>query len=239
MTCHVSHRFLEAKSIVHFLAAVVETKDLLIEVRIKMKRLNRNIRSLQSPLEQAPEIFDALRVYLAAHIFLHVIHRLMDKQTGRIQPFIADVLIGVDARTPTNILQNLILQRLALRIRNDHRPNLAGVSRPHSHDNSFLVAVLVSNTTLCMHVASFSPDVSLINLYGVFAVPAEFSLPGLHHLADAVQHEPSRLLSDPDGTGHLVAGDSVLAVLEHPEGSHPLVESDGAVLEDRPRLEGD
>jgi hypothetical protein len=53
-----------------------------LEVRIKVKRLNRNIRSLQSQLQQTPEVFDAARVNLAVHIFLHVVHRLMDEQTG-------------------------------------------------------------------------------------------------------------------------------------------------------------
>ena len=239
MTCHVSHRFLEATSIVHAFAAVVETKDLLIEVRIKVKRLNRNIRSLQSPLQQTPEVFDALRVYLAAHIFLHVIHRLMDIKVSRIQTLIAEVLISVDLRSETNVLQNLVLQSLTLCIGDDHCANLAAVARPHTHYDSFLIAVHVSDTTLRVHVTSFSPDVSLINFNGVFSVPTEFSLPGLHHLADAVQHEPSRLLGNADCPGHLVARDAVFAVGHHPKGNHPLIESDGAVLEDCPYLEGE
>ena len=74
---------------------------------------------------------------------------------------------------------------------------------------------------------------------GSLAYPLSFPFRGLHHLADAVQHEPSRLLGNADCAGHLVAGDAVLAVGHHPEGDHPFVESDGAVLEDRTYLEGE
>ena len=149
------------------------------------------------------------------------------------------MLIGVDARTPANIFKNLVLQCLALRIGNDHRPDLAAVPSPHPHDNGFLIAVLISDATLGVHIAGLASDVGLIDLHRIFGVAAEFSRPRLHHLADAVEHEPSRLLGDSDGTGHFVAGNPILAIGEHPEGSHPLVETDRAILENRPYLEGE
>ena len=191
MSRDVSHRFLKGKGIGHFIAAVVETKDLFLEVRIRVNRLNRDIPSLQSPLQQAPEVLDALRVYLAAYIFRHVIHRLMDKQTGGIQPLIASLFVSVDTRTPANILQNLVLQRLALRIWDNHRPNLAAVARPHTHNDRFLVAILVSDMTLHVHILRIAADVGLVNLNRVFSVTAEFSRPWLHRLTDAVKHKPS------------------------------------------------
>lgn len=94
VSCDVSHRLLKAKSIVHFLSAVVEPKDLFVEVGIQMKRLHRNICALQRPLEKRPEILDALRVDVAANVLIHVIHGLVNKQASGIQTLIANVLVG-------------------------------------------------------------------------------------------------------------------------------------------------
>jgi hypothetical protein len=98
---------------------------------------------------------------------------------------------------------------------------------------------LVGDAAFGVHVLFLAADVRLVNLHRVFGVAAEFSLPGLHHLPDAVQHEPSRLLSDPNCLGHLVGADPVLAIGQHPEGHHPLVETDRGILENRPNLEGE
>ena len=55
---------------------------------------------------------------------------------------------------------------------------------------------------------------------------------GLHRKPDAVEHEPSGLLSDADGTAQLGRTDAVLVIDQHPHGGEPLVETDGAVFHD-------
>lgn len=52
-----------------------------------------------------------------------------------------------------------------------------------------------------------------------------------HSQADAMQHEPCRLLSNADGLGDLVATDTVLAIGEHPDDNQPFIQGDRGILE--------
>ena len=47
----------------------------------------------------------------------------------------------------------------------------------------------------------------------------------------ALQHEPCRLLRDPKSAMNLHTGDTVLAIDQQPESSHPLIESKRRILE--------
>jgi len=88
-----------------------------------------------------------------------------------------------------------------------------------------------------VHVPSFAADESFINLdFAVELGAKEFIL---QSKTNAVKHKPRRLLSDAHVTGDLVAADTVLAVREHPRCSQPFVQTDRAVLEDRPNLDGE
>ena len=51
-----------------------------------------------------------------------------------------------------------------------------------------------------------------------------------------MSHEPGGLLRDAEITGDLVGADAVLAVHDQPQGGEPLLQGDGAVLEDGPDL---
>jgi hypothetical protein len=203
-----------------------------------MERLNRNIRAPQSPLEQAPEVFNPVRVNVATHILLHVIHGLVNEEVSRIHTLIADVLIGVDVRSPAHMLNDFVLQSLALRIRYNHRPNLASVARPHAHDNSFLIAILISNPPLGVHVPGLAAYIRLVYLYLILWRAADLAtLLRLHNLANPLEHKPSRLLGNADATGHLIGANTVLAVRQHPKCRHPFVEADRRIFEDRADLE--
>ena len=54
-----------------------------------------------------------------------------------------------------------------------------------------------------------------------------------------MEHEPCALLGDLESPRHLCAADSVLAVANHPESSHPLTESERGILEDAANLDGE
>jgi hypothetical protein len=62
---------------------------------------------------------------------------------------------------------------------------------------------------------------------------------GSHRVADAVEHEPRRLLGHCKGTPEFVRRDAVLAVGDEPDSGKPLVEAERGILEDRPDLEGE
>lgn len=205
-----------------------------------MERLYRNIGTLQSPLEKRPEVFDAVRVDFAAHVLLHVVHGLVYEEMCRVYAFIANVLIGIDVSAPPNVLQNLVLEGFTLRIRDDHSANLAGVPRPHAHHNRFLVAVLVSDATLGVHVPCTATDVGFVYLYLILRRAADLRKGlVLHRLANAVEHVPCTLLSDTDVAGKFVAGYPVLAVRNHPNCHHPFIQTQRGVLEDRAHLQAE
>jgi hypothetical protein len=60
---------------------------------------------------------------------------------------------------------------------------------------------------------------------------------GVCRVANAVHHEPCRLLGDFESLPNLVARDSVLAVRHHPHGAEPFVETDSRILKDRADLD--
>jgi hypothetical protein len=73
------------------------------------------------------------------------------------------------------------------------------------------------------------------------AAPTSAELRGiervLHSEPKALQHKPCRLLRDTKRAMNLHAGHAVLAIAEHPESGHPLIESKGRILEHGSNLE--
>ena len=59
-------------------AAMVETKHLFVKVTIKMEWFDRHIGSAKVALEQAPEIFKAVRVNLSLHVPVRVVHPIVN-----------------------------------------------------------------------------------------------------------------------------------------------------------------
>lgn len=55
----------------------------------------------------------------------------------------------------------------------------------------------------------------------------------VHRVPDALEHEPSGLLSDAETAPDFIAADAVLAVGQHPHRREPFVESNGRVFKDR------
>ena len=47
---------------------MIVAKSLLIQITEKMEGLDRNVRAVNAPLEEAPEIFQAVRVNLTANV---------------------------------------------------------------------------------------------------------------------------------------------------------------------------
>ena len=54
-----------------------------------------------------------------------------------------------------------------------------------------------------------------------------------------MKHEPCRVLANPDSLAKFIAADSVLAVRQHPERHHPLVESKRGIFHDGSHLDGE
>jgi len=88
-----------------------------------------------------------------------------------------------------------------------------------------------------VHVARLAADESLIN----FDLSAQLGTEEiiLHRKADAVEHEPCRLLGYFHVTRNLITGHAILAVSDHPSCGEPFVERDRGIFHHGSDLDGE
>src|SRR5438132_2161237 len=96
-----------------------------------MERLNTDVSSAKIPFEQAPEVFQSVRVNPATDIGFGMVNDLMYK--GLIQSLICGCLIGIDVGSVFDILQHSVLQGEARNVRHYAGTNLPGgaIQQPH------------------------------------------------------------------------------------------------------------
>lgn len=99
--------------------AIVEAKYLLRHIAVKVERLNRDIGSAQSALQETPKVFDSLSVNLPTDVLFQMVHGLVEILFYP-QVVVCRGLIGEDDRTFPYLIRNLVLQCLALDVR--HKP---------------------------------------------------------------------------------------------------------------------
>ena len=63
-------------------AALVESERLFVEIPEQVERLNADVGSSDGALEQAPEIFKAVRVNIALRVANRMVNRLVGNQKG-------------------------------------------------------------------------------------------------------------------------------------------------------------
>ncbi len=238
---NLTHGQRKALSVV-FVLAIVEPENLFVNVAFKMKRLYSNVGSAQAALQQRPEVFKAVRMNATTDILFGVVNHIM--HDAGMQLVIAHSVIRVNRRTILNVIQDRILQSLALDIRYDIRPDFAQVAVEDSLHNGLasMYSALLHKTQLAflVHVLSESADECFIGFkFGVrsahFFDSAERS--GTQRHAEPLKHEPCRLLGHADSAVNLHAADPVLAVDQHPKRCHPLVHAKGRIFKDRVDLE--
>src|SRR5688572_13262284 len=88
-----------------------------------MERFDGDIRALDGPLQEAPEVFAAVGVDLPVHVFLGVV----DKFVGVIalKSAIRQERIGVDVGANFYVLTNVGLEAASLESAKNFHPNLA------------------------------------------------------------------------------------------------------------------
>lgn len=222
--------------------AIVETEHLLINVTEQKKRLNGNVSTAKAALQQRPEVFQSVRMHAALDVLLRVVHNVMDEAIAQL--VIAYCIIGVDGRTILNIVQNFILQSLALDVRNHSCADLSQVAVEHSlHDRlSSAHSALLNQTQLAalVHVLGQPADERFIGFHfrsrsaqlrGRPKCPVEQCRP------KALQHKPCRFLRNAKRAVNLHAADAVLTIQKHPQRYHPLIHAKPRILKDRIDLE--
>lgn len=212
-----------------------------INIPEQVEGLNTDVGALDSPFQEAPEVLNAVGVNHAPDVFLGVVDNLMSVvgADGRI----TSVFIGVDNGSRLNAPANGARQGSLASALDYLSVDCAVTVRAMPFQESHNGGLASSSTTLdyflafaVVHESRFTTDVGLINFH--FSGHAA-EVPVLHGKANPMEHEPSGLLGDADGPGDFVGTDAVLGTGNHPDCGQPLVQTDGATLEDGANLDGE
>src|SRR5260370_13315000 len=156
-----------------------------------MKRFNRNIGALESTLEKRPEVFNAVRMHVPAHVSLAVVNDRMN--VGIIKTFVGRMRVTEYVRAFFDVLAYSRLHCRSHRIRNDHGSDVAAVALKQSHHRNladeassgkFVALALV-------HVAGEPADESFVNFDITGKLAAVVALQSKPH---TLKHEPRQLL---------------------------------------------
>src|SRR5581483_3182975 len=202
-----------------------------------MKRFHRNVRAVKLAFHQRPEVLNGIRVNLAPHIFNRMVDYFV--LVLLVQSDVGLQSIGEDCRSSFYLLTHERLHIVLAAKLHDLGANPSATF--HESDNDGLVVINPARELglfALVHVASFAADEGFINFY-FMSRPTHLGRVErvLHRKAQPLKHEPCRLLSYTQGSSDLSAGDSVLAIADHPKCGHPLVEGERRVLENRPNFE--
>src|ERR1700683_635184 len=147
---------------------MIESKRLGIHIGRKMKWFDRNMRSLNAPLEQRPEILQPVRVNdLIPNVGFGMVNEFMREH--RIKTAIPGQRISVEGRSRFNMPKDDRMQGRTPAIRNDFRPNgavlFAAVTFKQTHNRSLCADAMRQYNFLALGnvpVLRLATDVSFI-----------------------------------------------------------------------------
>jgi len=230
---------LESSSVVRQFAEVVP-EHLFVQIPEEVKLFHAHVGSLESALEQAPEVFESVCVDLPVNVFLRMVDNLM------LESLFPESLIGhkgisIDPAAGFDMGANLSLQSVFLPIADNRAANFSAAFQ-NSYDGHFVFCSSLSNPALALigvHEAGGAADESFVH-FDLAPAPTKFqNRTVLHRESDALKHEPCGLLSDAKSAAYFVRTDSVLAVGKHPHSDKPLVQWQSRVLENGANLDGE
>ena len=222
--------------------AVVVSENLFVDIARQMERLNSNVGSTKATLQEAPEVLQAIRVDSAVDVPFGMINNVMNKVVAHF--VIADCVVCVDLCPVFDVLKQNVLESLASDVRDDLSAYLAkvAVQYPLYYRLSAVHSALLNKAELAVfvHVLGQAAYKRFISFY--FRIrPTKFrstaERPIVESSAKALQHKPSGFLGDPKRSVNLHAGNSVLAIDQHPESGHPLIQPKWRILEDSPNFQ--
>ena len=230
---------LESSSIVRQFAKVVP-EHLFVQIPEQVELLHAHISSLESALEQTPEVFETVSVDLSVNVFLRMVDNLMLESLFP-ESLIGHKGIGIDRAACFDMGANLSLQSVFLPIADNRAANFSAAFQ-NADDGHFVFCSSLSNPALALigvHEAGGPADESFVH-FDLAPAPTEFqNRTVLHGESDALKHEPCGLLSDAKGAAYFVRTDSVLAVGKHPHSDKPFVEGECRILKDGSDFNGE
>lgn len=222
--------------------ASVESEHLLVKVGVEMEGARGDVRPFERPLQARPKVLDAVRMDAT----LDVLNRMVNEGVNVVEVDFPNAVrakrVGKQERTRKHVRANLGQQGRRLVIRDDHRPG-AALTFGTAHDHTEHRSLTLERAVLHPAESEFGRHGGVLATANVGFVRLDLAREGLgvtvlHGLADAVEHEPGRLLGDAQGAPEFMGRRTVLGVRQEPDRREPLGERDGAVLKDRPDLDG-
>jgi hypothetical protein len=133
-------------------------------------------------------------------------------------------------------------------VRNDSTANLSKITVKHSEHGGFVdesesLSLPMSATCIqfstAVHLVGIRADESLIAFNGATTTAQLEITVALHCQPDSMQHEPCGILPDAECLPEFVATDAILAIAEHPERNHPLVQANRRIFHDGADFDGE
>src|ERR1039457_1458117 len=87
--------------------AVVVTKNLFVNIQLKIKRLYRYVSRSQVAFEKRPEILQTVRADTAFNVLLGMVHNVMD--VTRVQEVVSGRTVCIDFGSVLHVAENLSL----------------------------------------------------------------------------------------------------------------------------------
>ncbi len=215
----------------------VEAEGLFVEVAEEVEGFDGNVSSLDAPLQQAPEVFEAVRVNFALGVALGMVNKLVAIVASKSELLVGRGCIGVHIRALQNVLFDVV-EKFGAKGRLGNLQHDLGMGHSvtlqqaldRRHMKTARLAVNASPALAGVHVPGFAADVCFI----YFDFPADFNdCAVLHGETDTLEHEPTRALRNANRAAKLVGANPVLRVGEKPESADPLFEGNRAVFQNR------
>src|SRR5271155_3587712 len=204
-----------------------------------MEWLDANVGSLQLALEQAPEVFHTVGVNLSINVLFGVVDNLV-LESLLLESHVGHERIGIDRAASFDVSANIGLQKMFLAIADDSSANLTTAFK-NALNSSLVFGTSIGNPALAfvsVHVSGKAANESFVNFNLGPGTAKLHKRANLHREPDAVEHEPSGLLSDAKSAANLIGTDTVFTIRNHPNSDKPLVQANWRILKDSPYLDG-
>ncbi len=209
--------------------AIVEPERLFVQIAEQTERLDADVGSMKTALQQTPEVLHTIGVDVAVHVFDRVIDNgvlvVCAQPVVRLKFVREDRGSGVDMLTDGGLKiflfpgVNVTHDHLASALQHTEHNLLANRSAPLD----------LFGTLVLVHIPGLAADERFVNLN----CPAELAARRfvLHGFANSLQHEPRGFLTDTQISGNLVTTNAVLTVGDQPNSNKPLIETDRGFIE--------
>lgn len=218
--------------------ALIETKDLLVNVGVKVEGTRGDVGSVKRPLQARPKVFNRVRM----HNSFAIRHEMVNEGVLVVaEATVREKRVGVDRRAWKDVLPNMGFQFRPLAASDNHRPHPALAASVTLRDSEHrrlafgrpVLHLLEAKARRHRRLLA-TADEGFVRFHNAVK---HTGFGRSHGFTNAMQHEPRGLLRHAEGAPQLMRGRSVLRVGEKPNGGKPLGEREWGRLENRVDLD--